>query len=311
MQSNSPSHSPVDTVANAPHVAIILLNYNNAPDTMACVDSLRELSYKNYSIIVVDNASPDGSGIELQKKFPDLTVILNRENGGFAAGNNVGILRAIGEKSEYLWILNNDTVVQPDSLSKLVDCMESDVSIGMCGCGIVYYSNPEIVWSWGGSLKFPFFDASPIGLKKQVVGFFGKDVHPEIISGCSQFVRTSVIDKIGLMPECYFMYWEDVEWCYRIKKQGYKLAFVSEPLVLHKEGMTFGKSNPLKYFYKFRNRMLFIKRNLSFGESALSYVGVLFQIIYNSIVLMLRGNFSGFAKLCKGLLAGVYYYCKQ
>lgn len=208
-----------------PKVFIIILHYQNWDDTNKCLNSLKKLNYDNFEIIVIDN---------------------DKENRGFAGGNNIGIKQALEKGADYVLLLNNDTVVEPDFLRELVKVGESDKKIGILG---------------------------PIGGK--ITRFYTKGIHVteniDYISGACMLVKRGVIEKIGLMHEDYFLYFEDVEWCLKARKVGYKCVLVPEAKIWHKVSSS-AKAESFSYiYYHFRNGLLLAKRNAPFFIKLLAY----------------------------------------
>src|SRR5689334_13312211 len=137
----------------SPSVSVVLLNWNGWKDTIPCVESLRQLGYANVQIVVVDNASTDESEERIRAACPDVTLLQSGANRGFAGGNNVGIRYALEHSADYVWLLNNDTLVRPNTLSALVARAESDPRIGFVGSKILYASRPDLVWYAGATLQ--------------------------------------------------------------------------------------------------------------------------------------------------------------
>ncbi|WP_084640460.1 glycosyltransferase family 2 protein [Meiothermus rufus] len=223
-----------------PRVYILILNWNGWKDTIKCVESLKSLQYPKYEIIVLDNGSTNDSVIRIREAYPDVTLIEIGSNLGFAGGNNVGIRYALDKGADYIWLLNNDTVVDPNALTAMVDLAESDPKVGVVGSILYYMNEPSRVQAWGGG---------------RVSLVFGYSRHlmaagePHYITGASMLLRRDALIREGLLDERYFMYWEDADICFRLRRSGWKLAVAENSRVLHKESASVGRKNPRLALY--------------------------------------------------------------
>jgi len=239
-------------------VGIVLLNWNGLEDTLECINSLNMLSYTNYVIIVVDNNSDEDIS-PLEEKYSDVVVIKNKSNDGFAKGNNIGIKRASELGCDYIWILNNDTVVATDSLDELVKVMDADSKIGAVTNLIYYYDDKKLAWFAGGFIK----NGTPghLGYFKEIDLKTLSD-ETDYLSGCSFLARTEALNSVEGFDEKYFCYSEDVDISLRMKEIGYKLAFSKYAIVWHKVSKSAGKTHsPIKEYYKARNNIYFLNKN--------------------------------------------------
>lgn len=241
-------------------VFIIILNWNSADFTIACINSLAKLTYPSYEIVLVDNGSVDGSNEVVKATFPEVTFIRTVENRGFSGANNLGINYALEHNAEYIWLLNNDTIVDPNALTDLVDITLSDTKIGMVGSKIFFYDEPELLWYAGAN-----FDVeqggitSCIGWGQRDTGQFDHITDVGYVSGCSLLVKKCVIDKIGLMPEEYYIYFEETDWNYQAQKAGFRTVVAQKSIVWHKVKR---KKEYLTRFvyYMTRNRFLIVHK---------------------------------------------------
>ncbi len=209
-----------------PNVSIVLVNWQGADDTIACLESLYELDYSNFGVIVVDNGSADNSVERIPTTYPEVTLLRSGSNLGFAGGSNVGIRYALKHGAGYIWLLNNDTVVEPNALTAMVDLAEGDSKIGAVGSVLFYMDRPEVVQAWGGG-RVSFVTGRSRHLVKQ-----GK---LDYLTGASLLAKRDVFEEVGLLDEGYFMYWEDTDFCLRIRRAGWRLAVAEESTVYHKE----------------------------------------------------------------------------
>lgn len=271
-----------------PCVIIILVNWNSYEDTLECLHSLSGLSYSNIKIIVVDNASSGNDTELLEKEFGEKIILIkNQSNTGFAGGNNAGILRGLDEGADYIFLLNNDTTVEPDFLDKLVAQAESDKKSGILTPLINYYSAPSKVWCAGGSIVPLKGSGFPEGENQEQTNFKDKR-YVTFASGCGLLIRREVLEKVGLLDESYFLYLEDTDYCMRTVKAGYKILFVPESRIYHKVNRTTAKQiATLPLYYTTRNRLLFSRKMLGlYFPAAFIYIGL--TMIFKSIFWKLK-----------------------
>ncbi len=256
-----------------PLVSVITINYDHPEVTCQMLDSLKKISYPEIEIIVVDNASPNDDPSIIQRRFPEVVFIRSEKNLGFAGGNNLGIRRA---KGEYILLLNNDTEVDPGFLEPLVDKLQSDQGIGAVSPKIKYFSQPDTFQYAGLSEMNPYTIRSHgIGFRTKDNGQYDHDRPTAYVHGAAMLIPVSVVQKVGLMAESYFLYYEELDWGIRIHKAGYSLWYVHNSVVFHKESMSTGKLSPLKTYYMNRARLLYLRRNVH-GFSF--FIALLFQL---------------------------------
>ena len=246
---------------STPLVSIIILNWNGWRDTLACVESCHRLDWPNFNVVVVDNASSDGSEELLRQNLTDVEIIQSGANLGFAGGNNVGIRHALERGANYVWLLNNDAVADPQALTTLVETMGNHPDAAIAGSKIFYHEEPRKIWSAGGMWEKGRLHLRQRGANEMDQGQFEELSEVDSVSGCSMLVRSTVIEKIGLMDEEYFLYWEDSEWCARSRSRGYKVLFVPDSKVWHKVSVSTRQSSFLQYYYYTRNGFLFLREN--------------------------------------------------
>lgn len=244
-------------------VYIIVLNYKNLADTVACLASLRNITYKNYHIVVVDNDSQDGSCEYLKEHEKDCCILQSGENRGYAAGNNIGIRYALEQGADYVCILNNDVEAEPDFLTKLVRYMESTPDVGMTGPVVYEFTERDRIQSAGFSITVGRGGTKPLlqGKTRTAIRADKKVEFCDGLGGACLLVKREVLEKAGLIPENYFLFFEEMEWCLTIRKKGYKLATVLTAEVYHKGSATLKKTGTLSRYYMARNQALFVRRN--------------------------------------------------
>jgi GT2 family glycosyltransferase len=247
-------------VAKVPQVTIIVLNWNGLNDTLDCLESLDQLDYQNYKVVVVDNGSVDGSVPVIRERFPAVTIIENDENLGYAGGNNVGLRYAVTQGADYALLLNNDTVVDPAFLRILVDAAEAEPTVGIAGPTICYHERPDVIWSAGGSIDWQRGSTRMVGLDEQDMGQFGKKPREvDFVTGCALLARMRTVEESGELDERFFMYYEETEWCVRITRAGYRIIHVPQAKIWHKISPDAQADSSLIHYYMTRNRLLFLK----------------------------------------------------
>ena len=284
-----------------PLVSIISINYNQAQVTCALLASLRQLTYPNYEVIVVDNASPTEDPGVIAERFPEVQLIRSADNLGFAGGNNLGIRASQGQ---YCLFLNNDTEVVPHLLEPLVAVFERDARVGIVSPKIIYYGTENRLIQYAGCAGI-----SPWTGRGFVVGSMEPDTGQHdtsqatgLIHGAAMMVPTRVIRQAGLMPEVYFLYYEELDWCEMIKRMGYLPYYEAGATVYHKESVSVGQGSVLRTYYLNRNRLLYIRRNLRGWQrwsGALFFLSV--AVPKNSAVLALRRDWGHLRALWQGL----------
>ena len=251
-------------------VYIILINYNSKIHTVECVKSLNNIFYKNYKILIIDNNSEDNDFSEIEDLNNKVLVIKNKSNFGFAAANNIGIEIALKNNAEYILLLNNDTVVTPNFLNILIDEYENDNNIGICTSKILYYDFRDTIWYGGGSINKIKGNICIDDLNKK--DFENKKSKEcEFASGCCMLLSSEVINKVGLMSEKYFLYYEDVDYSSKFLKASYKIKYCPKSVIYHKESVSTKKFSYLYQYYFVRNRLIFIKENLDFIYKLTAY----------------------------------------
>jgi GT2 family glycosyltransferase len=246
-----------------PLVYVIVLNWNAYAYTQDCVESLLRLTYPHYEIVIVDNASSDDSAAILQRSFPDLTVLQSGGNLGYAGGNNVGIDYACRQGAEYIWLVNNDTHIDPQALTALVEALESKPQAGIAGSKIYYMDEPNRISYAGGHVDFIRGKTLHRGDSEIDVGQYDQIEDVDFITGCSLLIRSSVIANLGKLCESYFLYFEDAEWSLRVKKAGYKLLYVPNSILWHKVSGTAGEWNPNVTYYYVRNGLYLFEQHFA------------------------------------------------
>jgi len=255
-------------------LSIITINYNGVKDTCELMETL-PLEDESIEVIVVDNASTQDEASIIEQSYPQVTVIRSPKNLGFAGGNNLGIQASHGK---YLFFINNDTLFRgvghslTSYLLPLTSLLDSSDNIGMV-C-------PKIRFSWGTNpIQYAgYTPLSSITMRNRAIGCGEADNGQYDIPhstpyahGAAMMVKREVIDKVGFMPECYFLYYEELDWSMMIRRAGYDIWYEPACTIYHKESQATGQNSPLKSYYMTRNRLLFAKRNISSPQRYLTY----------------------------------------
>ena len=250
-----------------PCVATVILNWNNAPDTLACLESVSELRYPNYSVLVVDNGSTDDSVAQISQQFPGIEVLETGVNLGYAGGNNVGIRHALQQGPDYICVLNNDTIVASSFLQALVDEAENSADVGMVGPKMYFFEPPDMVFAAGSIIDWKTGSVVHRGIwqrESEVSPLYvsaPEDV--DFIVGCCVLVKREVVERIGLLDPRYYLNFEDVDWCVRARKAGYRVRYTPEAVLWHKVSASLGQASPRNTYYMTRNALLFFWTHLS------------------------------------------------
>ncbi|MDD4178951.1 MAG: glycosyltransferase family 2 protein, partial [Candidatus Margulisbacteria bacterium] len=211
-------------------LAIIIVNWRRYDDTAECLRSVKASNYRDPRIILVDNASTDGSGEKLAKEFPDIKVIFNQENYGFAEGNNIGIKQALKEEAKYIMLLNNDAVLDRDCLGNLMAAMENELATGIIGPKIYFYDTDSI-WYAGGMVSRLTGLPYHIGEGRLDRGQFSKPGEVDYATGCALLARREVFERVGLLDKDFYHNHEDAEFCLRAKAAGFAVAYEPSAVV--------------------------------------------------------------------------------
>jgi GT2 family glycosyltransferase len=256
-------------------VAIIILNYNGLPHVLDCLQSLNHSSIINHQslIILVDNHSIDASVETIKKKFPQVKIIRNKKNLGFAGGNNVGIKWALKNNFDYLMLLNPDTIVEKDFLAPLIRLMKSDKTIGVVSPLLQEKKQGKTIFSLGAEFN-PLLGRTK-HLQTRVKP--SKSLEQELVSGCAMLIKKEVFEKIGLFDERFFLYFEDSDFCLRARKAGFKIFLEPKSIVFHKISQSFRNFPLKKIYFNLKSNLLFIHKQVKpcFWPLAYFYLFVL------------------------------------
>lgn len=276
-------------------ISIITINYNGLQETEQLIESLQQNPQKcSYEIIVVDNGSKRNEAVILQAKYPYIRSIRSERNLGFSGGNNLGIRAA---KGQCIFLLNNDTFVSDDSLVYLFETLMSSSSIGAVSPKIKFAFPPRNIQFAG------FTPLSKYTLRNRAIGYDEPDKGqfdvPQVthfLHGAAMMVKREIIENIGWMPEIYFLYYEEMDWCTQMQNHGYQLWYEPRCTIYHKESCSTGKDSPLKTYYLTRNRLLYTWRNRHGGTRFISLIYQLLIADFKNIVVNLSHTKSAQAR---------------
>ncbi len=286
---------------NECRLSIITVNYNGIKDTCELIDSI---PFNNDTeVIMVDNASKEYEASIISERFPQVKVIRSDKNLGFAGGNNLGIKEA---KGEFILLINNDTYFKDFNINSLIKRLESSDKIGIV-C-------PKLRFAWDNNpIQFAgYTPLSSITLRNKAIGFGEDDrgqydtAHPTPYAhGAAMLIKREAIEKVGLMPECFFLYYEEIDWSMMFTRAGYEIWYDPCCTIFHKESQTTGQNSPLRTYYITRNRLLLVKRNYKGINKYLSYIYLIGIVATRDII---KYTFQGRFDLIKAVLKGLWNY---
>ncbi|MDR6943573.1 glycosyltransferase family 2 protein [Mucilaginibacter pocheonensis] len=278
-------------------VSIVTVNFNQPQVTEDLLLSIETTNdYFNTEIIVVDNGSNTNPVPAWLLKYPSVKFIRSEVNLGFAGGNNLGIKEATGD---YLFLVNNDTEFTSELIEKLVTVMDSNSHVGMISPMIKYFSDKQLI-QYAGYTPMNYYTCrnSCIGLKQKDIGQFNHINGPTAYChGAAMMIRKQAIDKAGLMNESFFLYYEELDWCERIIRAGYKAWVNTDAIIYHKESVSVGKKSSLKEYFMNRNRILFIRRNASFIKMLIFYIYFLLLVVPRNLITYIKTKNNNFIRM--------------
>lgn len=237
-----------------PRVAIVVLNWNGWQDTLACVASLQALDYPNFQIVLVDNGSTDGSEAHFRHALPTVELLQSGANLGFGGGCNVGLRHALAAGADYVWLVNSDATVERGALSALARVADEDSTLGAVGSVLLDADAAAQVQLWGGG-RVGLWSGRSVHCKSP-----GQTLH--FVSGASMLLRRAALEQIGLFDDAsFFMYWEDTDLGFRLRKAGWRLGVAADSKIRHKQSASLGLGNPLLDEYATRSCVRFLRRH--------------------------------------------------
>lgn len=319
-------------------VSIVILNWNGWKDTLECLDSLWEINYSNYDIIIVDNDSYDDSVLKIRKYIelvfdtddslkkhfevketsqmdlsndePDdstkneVTIIKARENLGFSCGNNLGIEYALKfTKPDYILLLNNDTVVKDDFLNGLLAPTMVYEGVGVVGPKTCYFPEKDYINSAGAQMKWPLGIAKNRGIGELDQGQYDESREVDSVLGACMLIRSHVIEEVGMLDSNFFLMLEETDFCLRVGKAGYKIFYQPSSIVYHKEGFS-ARLSQISLYYSYRNRILLLKKHVSLSKRVIYSNLIFFRALMDAITFWIRGDWKLSGAVIRGCYAG-------
>lgn len=257
-----------------PRVVTVILNTNRRDDTLECLASLDANHYANHHIIVLDNASSDGSAEAIRTRYPAVEVIGLTHNLGYAGNNNAGIRAALAHAADWVFILNEDTVLASNCLAQLVAMGNADPRIGIVGPLVYHFDEPAIIQSAGGQISRDW-QASHIGQNVFDHGQFAQPQQVDWVSGCAILVRRGLLRDVGMLDERFYYYWEETEWCLRARRKNWRIVNVPQAKLWHKGVRRDYTPTPNVTYYNTRNRLLFMMKHRA---PFFAWLAVLYQL---------------------------------
>jgi GT2 family glycosyltransferase len=284
-------------------VLVVIVVWNGLEDTLECLESLRRCEFSNKRILVVDNGSTDGSSATISANYPEVSVVRSERNLGFTGGNNLGMLEAIRHKARYAFLLNNDTKVAPDALRCLVRHAETDPRSALLAPVIHYYEKPDEIWFAGARINLSRGEALhqnvadiPVAAPPFATGW---------ISGCAMLVRMVAVTAVGMFDSRFYLTWEDVDWCLRMRECGHRVVVVPASRILHKGGRSGQRLSGVHLYYAVRNSLLVVRKH---GGSA--YAIAVFCILMRYARNAVRSGSEDRASAFRSVILGAWHHVR-
>lgn len=268
-------------------VGIVVCNYNKAEAVSDCIQCIFESKFKDFDLYVVDNASTDGSPSVIRERFGDsVNLIVNSQNLGGSGGFNTGLRIAYKKGYPYLMCVDNDAMLDENAIGNLYEFLESHPETGMAGSKIYHMENPDYIQQFGQTIDFDYFCTEVPYLNRIEDGTLPEYLYVDSVAACSLMIKRSTIEKIGLMPEENFLYWDDTEWCYLCNRAGLKVASVGNSVALHAMGAKKEDVNTFPTYYAWRNWIsFFIKYTTEerLSDMADTFLKSVFEVVYEGL----------------------------
>jgi GT2 family glycosyltransferase len=288
-------------------VCVVTINWNGLDDTLECLRSLETINYRDYEVVVIDNGSKNGDADRIAHRFPDVQLIRNPENRGFTGGCNQGIDVALASSAEYVLLLNNDTIVTADFLTKLVERYESLPDAGMIS-PVILYSDRRRIWFAGAEVRYGIARHLHKGRLYESIDLGSQPFKTEYVPGTALLVSTALIRRIGVLNDDYFAYYEDLDWCYRARKAGRYSYVEPRAIIYHKKSGSTGEGghvrlNKVPAYFVARNGVLFAS-NLEGRERMIYVINQFLLKLPLSLMLLVKPQAWG--SYVRGLLDGMF-----
>ncbi|GAB4563063.1 MAG: glycosyltransferase family 2 protein [Anaerolineae bacterium] len=289
-----------------PDVSVIILTWNRRAWTTRCLESVRQLDYpkEHLHVIVVDNQSSDDTVAVVRDRFPEVELIVNPVNLGYAEGNNVGIRRALERGTDYVLLLNNDVTLATDALTRLVEVAEQHQKAAFSGPKIFHLDRPDRIQTTGGFLDY-LWRAHQRGLDELDSGRFDRVEEVDYVIGAAVLIRASLLPQIGLLDPRYYLYYEDTDWCLRARRMGYSTLFVPQAHAWHRSHHVRESELPRITYYMARNSLLLVREN---GGGAVRFVAVFLRHLLTALTWTIKPKWRHKRTERDALLRGLWDY---
>lgn len=285
-----------------PEVCIIIVNWNGKDLVLKALESVFRINYENYEVLIVDNASTDGSVDAIRENFPGVNILVNKKNLGGTGGFNTGIRHALTGSYKYLWLLDNDAIVEKEALFHLVKVMEKDDRIGIAGSKILQQENPGIIWEVGVRMDWKRADRILMDHNQPDAPWRNEVYEVDHVAACSLLARTSAVAEVGLMDEDFFWILDDIDWCLSFKEKGHKVVAVSKSKIWHPNFVekTRGIISKKDYFST-RNWLLLAGKHLHGVQKFRCFYKLLSRLFRRIVFYRLENNIYTYGLLCSAI----------
>lgn len=291
-----------------PNVHIVLVNWNGSADTLECLVSIENAKYPNYHVVIVDNGSSAESVDQLHSRNNKFTLIKLDDNYGYTGGNNVGIRFAVEHGADYVFLLNNDTNMANDALEKLVEVAESNPDAGIVTPKILCHPKRTVIWAGGTQFNKKYIVGRLRGYGAVDAGQYDNPDELQYAVGCAMLIRRAVFDDVGLLCDDYFAVAEDLDFGLRVRNAGYRIFYVPDSVIWHKESASTGGNDAPQYvYYQTRNWLLLHNKWANgWGQLMLSQCYVLLHFFKRGMRFALVGKWRNIAGLFYGIRDGFF-----
>jgi hypothetical protein len=284
-------------------IAALIVTWNRRQDVLECIDSLFGLSYPHLTVYVVDNASTDDTTSAIFDRYPAVRLIRSGKNVGFAEGNNLGLHRILQQGADAVFLVNDDVVVAPDALDELLAADFADPDVGVLCPKVVLHGEPKVVWSKGGRIERRTGIATQLGFSELDEERSDEPSEVDYAVGCAMLVKTRAMRRAGLFDPRFFMYYEETDWCRRIRDCGYRIKYVPRSRVMHKVTLNSTGRNSASYYFT-RNRLLYLQCS---GVKGIGIARTVAELTRSAAAHLVKGR----REEGRLMLRGVLDFCLQ
>ncbi|MEM7333741.1 MAG: glycosyltransferase family 2 protein [Chloroflexota bacterium] len=287
-------------------VVVVILNWNQAGETVACIDSLHQQTYANLELLVVENCSTDDSVNTIRRYHPTIQLVQNGRNAGFAGGMNLGIKYALANQADWVFVINNDTLFDPLAIQTLLNHAEQ--SVGLLAPVIYYEEGDKLIWSHGGNVSQTLLEVETIGRGTTDSDQYPPRLEVDFVPGCAMLISRQVLEVVGGFDERFFMYYEDSDLCLRIRQAGFQILTIFESKMWHKVAVSSGGSDsPNERYWMAHSSVQFFAKHGRFPQIILISLWRLGSAVKTTVRLLAQRKISSLSAYWQGLLAGVRF----